>query len=233
MKFKDWLEYKVSRGFETDIEAPVGSSDNPSNKILTVANGVTLSRMVLTIVFLVMFSLRINRVASIVIYIVAACTDWMDGQIARRTQTVSWFGKLLDPVCDRLLLFTGVLGLVITGELPAWVAVLIIGRDIYLAIGSRIVARFHERPIDVVYVGKIATALLMTGFSFLLLGAPVIEGLNLVSASWLPGLNDVGGSIGLLFIYGGCIFSLLTAYVYTAEGVAIVRESKRRKKCGL
>ena len=122
MKFKDWLEYKVSRGFETDIEAPMGSSDNPSNKILTVANGVTLSRMVLTIVFLVMFSLRINRVASIIIYIVAACTDWMDGQIARRTQTVSWFGKLLDPVCDRLLLFTGVLGLVITGELPAWVA---------------------------------------------------------------------------------------------------------------
>ena len=233
MKFKDWLEYKVSRGFETDIEAPVGSSDNPSNKILTVANGVTLSRMVLTIVFLIMFSLRINRVASIVIYIVAACTDWMDGQIARRTQTVSWFGKLLDPVCDRLLLFTGVLGLVITGELPAWVAVLIIGRDVYLAVGSRIVARFHERPIDVVYVGKIATALLMTGFSFLLLGVPVIDGLNLVSASWLPGLNDVGGSIGLLFVYCGCIFSLLTAYVYTAEGVAIVRESKRRKKCGL
>ena len=189
--------------------------------------------MVLTIVFLVMFSLRINRVASIIIYIVAACTDWMDGQIARRTQTVSRFGKLLDPVCDRLLLFTGVLGLVITGELPAWVAILIIGRDIYLAIGSRIVARFHERPIDVVYVGKIATALLMTGFSFLLLGVPVIDGLNLVSVSWLPGLNDVGGSIGLLFVYGGCIFSLLTAYVYTAEGVAIIRESKRRKKCGL
>ena len=144
-------------------------------------------------------------------------------------------GNSLTQFATRLLLFTGVLGLVITGELPAWVAVLIIGRDVYLAIGSRIVARFHERPMrrTVVYVGKIATALLMTGFSFLLVGVPVIDGLNLVSVSWLPGLNDVGGSIGLLFVYGGCIFSLLTAYVYTAEGVAIVRESKRRKKCGL
>ena len=74
-----------------------------------------------------------NRVVAIVIYAIAASTDWMDGQIARMTKTVSWLGKVMDPICDRALLFTGVLGLVVRGELPIWVCVLIIGRDIYLA----------------------------------------------------------------------------------------------------
>ena len=153
---------------------------------------------------------------------------WADGKIARATQTVSWFGKLLDPLCDRFLLFTGVLGLVIREELPTWVAVLVICRDLYLGGGALIVRRFRERPVDVVYIGKITTALLMFGFCDLLLGLPVIDGLGLTSASWLPGLNSVAGPVGLLFVYAGCVFSIITAIVYTTEGVAIVRESIRR-----
>ena len=224
-----WLEKKVRQGFEPDVEAPVGSSDNPSNRILTVANVITVTRMVLTVVFLVMFVQHLNRPLSIFIYALAASTDWMDGQIARRTQTVSWFGKLLDPVCDRALLFTGVLGLVVTGELPAWVAVLIIGRDVYLAIGGLVLKRYRERPVDVVYVGKAATALLMVGFCDLLLGLPVIDGLDLVQVSWLPGLNAEGGPVGLLFVYAGCVCSVITAFVYTSEGIAIRREALRRR----
>ena len=115
-----------------------------------------------------------NRVIAIVIYAVAASTDWMDGQIARMTKTVSWLGKVMDPICDRALLFTGVLGLVVRGELPIWVCALIIGRDIYLGIGTLIVRHYHPRPIDVVFPGKIATALLMTGFSLMLLGSPLL-----------------------------------------------------------
>lgn len=228
MTFNEWLEKKVSQGFETDNEAPLGSSDNPSSKILTWANAFTVMRMVLTCVFLGLFVNDVNRPVAVAIYAIAACTDWADGKIARATQTVSWFGKLLDPLCDRFLLFTGVLGLVIREELPAWVAVLVICRDLYLGGGALIVRRFRERPVDVVYIGKITTALLMFGFCDLLLGLPVIDGLGLTSASWLPGLNSVAGPVGLLFVYAGCMFSIITAIVYTTEGVAIVRESIRR-----
>ena len=215
MTFRDWLEKKVSQGFEPDTSAPVGSSDNPSNRILTVANAFTVMRMLLTCIFLVLFIQGICRPLAIATYAVAACTDWADGQIARRTQTVSWFGKLLDPICDRFLLFTGVLGLVIA-------------RDCYLAVGGLVVRRFRERPVDVVYIGKITTALLMFGFCDLLLGLPTIEGLGIIRAAWLPGLNSVGGPVGLLFVYAGCVMSVITAIVYTAEGAAIVRESIRR-----
>lgn len=228
MTFNEWLEKKVSQGFETDNEAPLGSSDNPSSKIITWANAFTVARMILTCVFLGLFVNDVNRPVSVAIYALAACTDWADGQIARKTQTVSWFGKLLDPLCDRFLLFTGVLGLVIHADLPAWVAVLVICRDLYLGLGALIVRRFRERPVDVVYIGKITTALLMFGFCDLLLGVPVIDGLTLTNAAWLPGLNSVAGPVGLLFVYAGCVFSIITAIVYTTEGVAIVRESIRR-----
>ena len=68
----------------------------------------------------------------------------------------------------------------------------------------------------------------MFGFCDLLLGLPTIEGLGISSAVWLPGLNSVGGPVGLLFVYAGCVMSVITAIVYTAEGAAIVRESIRR-----
>lgn len=229
MTFNEWLEKKVSQGFEPDTCAPVGSSDNPSSKILTVANAFTVMRMLLTCIFLVLFVMDVYRPLAIATYAIAACTDWADGQIARRTQTVSWFGKLLDPVCDRFLLFTGVLGLVIVGELPIWVAILVIARDCYLAVGALIVRRYRERPVDVVYIGKITTALLMFGFCDLLLGLPVIDGLGICDVSWLPGLNSVGGPVGLLFVYAGCVMSVITAIVYTTEGAAIVKETIRRR----
>ncbi|MDM8270995.1 CDP-alcohol phosphatidyltransferase family protein [Thermophilibacter provencensis] len=204
-------------------DIPVGTSGNPSTQVLTVANVITFCRLALTIVFLFLFATGSNRAAALVCYVVAAATDFLDGQVARRTQTVSWLGKIMDPIMDRVLLFTGVLGLLIVGELPLWVPVFVIGRDVYLAVGGLILQRYRRRPIDVAYVGKAATALLMFGFCDLLLGLPVIPGLGLVDAVWLPGLNDQASALGILFVYAGVICSLITAVVYTAEGVRIVR----------
>jgi cardiolipin synthase len=215
----------ATNGQQQGIDDTLGTPDNPSRKILTVANVITVCRLLLTIVFLVLFIRNENRYIALAIYAVAACTDWLDGQIARRTQTVSWFGKILDPIVDRALLFTGVLGLMIRGELPVWVACIVIGRDVYLGIGALIVRRYRERPIDVVYIGKVTTALLMFGFCDLLLGAPVIEGLGLANVSWLPLLNSQAAPAGLLFVYAGVVCSILTACIYTYKGVLVRRET--------
>ena len=205
----------------------IGTSDYPSNKIFTISNFITFTRLVLTLVFLYLFVTDNNRVVAIVIYAIAASTDWMDGQIARMTKTVSWLGKVMDPICDRALLFTGVLGLVVRGELPIWACVLIIGRDIYLGIGSLIVRHYHPRPIDVVFPGKIATALLMTGFSFMLLGIPVVDGWNLLPSTFtaFPGLNGSSVPLGIFFVYGGVIFSMLTAVIYSVKGGMAIKQA--------
>ena len=205
----------------------IGTSDYPSNKIFTISNFITFTRLVLTLVFLYLFVTDNDRVVAIVIYAIAASTDWMDGQIARMTKTVSWLGKVMDPICDRALLFTGVLGLVVRGELPIWVCLLIIGRDIYLGIGSLIVRQYHPRPIDVVFPGKIATALLMTGFSFMLLGIPVVDGWNLLPSTLaaFPGLNGTSVPLGIFFVYGGVIFSMLTAVIYSVKGGIAIKQA--------
>lgn len=204
---------------------PVGTPDNPSNQIFTVANVITLCRFILTIVFLMLFIQHEHRVAALTCYAVAAVTDFLDGQVARRTQTVSWLGKISDPIMDRVLLFTGVLGLVITGELPLWVAIFVIGRDVYLFFGMLALQKYRKRPVDVIYIGKVTTALLMFGFCDLLIGAPVIHGLGLVSASWLPGLNSVAAPLGIFFVYVGIITSTITAVIYTKEGVGYKHEA--------
>ena len=210
-------------------DAAVGTSENPSTQILTVANVITFCRLALTIAFLVLFVAGHERTIALACYVVAATTDFLDGQVARRTQTVSWLGKIMDPIMDRVLLFTGVLGLLIVGELPVWVPVFVIGRDVYLGLGGLVLQRYRRRPVDVAYVGKAATALLMFGFCDLLLGLPVIEGLGLVDVSWLPGLNDQASALGIQFVYAGVVCSFVTALVYTAEGIRIVREARSER----
>lgn len=211
-------------------ESPVGTSENPSTQVITVANFITFCRFCLTIVFLVLFAGGIHRTAALACYVVAALTDFLDGQVARRTQTVSWLGKVMDPIMDRVLLFTGVLGLLIVGDLPLWVPLFVIGRDVYLGIGGLVLQHFRRRPIDVVYIGKAATALLMFGFCDLLLGLPQIGGLGLVDVPWLPGLNAEPSALGILFVYAGVVCSFVTAVVYTREGVRIVRGAHGQRR---
>lgn len=205
----------------------IGTSDYPSNKIFTISNFITFTRLILTGVFLYLFVTDFNRYVALVIYAIAASTDWLDGQIARMTKTVSWLGKLLDPIVDRALLFCGVVGLVAREELPLWICLAIVGRDIYLFLGNFVVKRYHKRPIDVVFVGKLATALLMSGFTLMLLGLPVLDGLCIVpdSLTWLPGLNCTPVPLGIFFVYAGVCCSLLTGLVYTVKGLQAIRNA--------
>lgn len=208
-------------------DVPVGTSENPSTQVLTVANVITFCRLALTFVFLVLFVGGEHRAVALVCYVVAAATDFLDGQVARRTQTVSWLGKIMDPIMDRVLLFTGVLGLLAVGELPIWVPIFVIGRDVYLAGGGLILQKYRVRPLDVTYVGKAATALLMAGFCDLLLGVPVLPAFGLVDVSWLPLLNAQSAPVGMLLVYAGVLCSVAAAVLYTVQGVRVLRSSKR------
>ncbi|MDY2788230.1 MAG: CDP-alcohol phosphatidyltransferase family protein [Atopobium sp.] len=213
--------------------SPVGTPDNPSTRVFTLANVITFTRLIFTLIFLYLFITHENRYIALAFYVTAALTDFLDGQIARRTQTVSWVGKIMDPIMDRVLLFTGVLGLVLTGELPLWTAIFVIGRDAYLGIGAQVLQRYRRRPVDVVFIGKVTTALLMFGFSDLLLGLPLLQGLRLVNISWLPLLNDVPAPLGMLAVYAGIICSVITAIIYTKTGISIIRSARSDQKDSL
>ena len=215
--------------YEGTVTAPLGTMENPSNQIITPANVITFTRFLLTAAFLVLFVKGDNRILALVLYAVGASTDFLDGMVARATNTVSWVGKLMDPIMDRFLLFTGVLGLVLTGELPAWIAILVVGRDVYLFLGALYLQRFQKRPVDVVFIGKVATALLMFGFCLMLLGQPQVQGLGVTDISWLPGFNSDTVCAGIYVIYLGLVFSIATAIDYSVKGWAIRKEGLARE----
>ncbi len=210
--------------------APVGTPDNPSSEVFTLANLITFCRLILTICFLVLFVNHANRYIALIMYAIAASTDFLDGWVARSTQTVSWLGKIMDPIMDRFLLVTGVLGLMVRGELPVWVPCVLIGRDLWLTAGSIVLQHYRRRPVDVVFIGKVATALLLFGFCGLLLNYPIIDGLRIVRVSWLPGLNHIPAALGIYFVYAGVICSVITGIIYTKQGFEIFRAGREAEK---
>lgn len=224
---------ETSVGYDTAMTAPVGTSQNPSHEILTPANVITFCRLLLTICFFFLYTMGEEQLRGVALgcYAIAAATDFLDGQVARRTQTVSWLGKVMDPLMDRVLLFLGVAGLLLSGELPLWVALFVVLRDAILAAGVMWLRCYQDRPMDVIYVGKAATALLMTGFVDLLIGAPVLAGLGITDASWLPGLNATPAPVGMLLVYVGVVLSTIAAIVYYQKGLAI-RKRVRAERLG-
>lgn len=212
--------------------APIGTSDNPSHAVFTIANVITFTRLVLTFVFLGIFVQQdpSTRALAIMLYAIAAISDFLDGQIARRTQTVSWVGKVMDPIMDRVLLLTGVLGLMITGELPIWIAAIVLTRDAYILGAAMYLRRFETRPIDVIFIGKAATALLMTGYGFLLIGHPQVQGFNWVDVPWLPGFNGQTCAASIYLVYAGMICSVVSAIIYRHTGRKIKRAVLERRK---
>jgi cardiolipin synthase len=149
---------------------------------------------------------------------IAASTDWVDGQIARRTNQVSRLGQLLDPAVDRILMITGVLGVFLVGRLPLWMILLVLVRDLTLLLGGYHLLRKYKIRVPVVYVGKVATTFLYIGFAGLILNMPLLAGLGYVDYSWLPLFNHDMYSWGFWFIYAGlfCAIISTTHYIYSA-----------------
>lgn len=144
-----------------------------------------------------------HDVAALAVFAVAALTDFVDGQVARRTHQVSRLGKLLDPAVDTVLMVTGVLGVVLVGRLPVWVAVLVFARELFLLVGGAVLLnRFHV-SVPVVYPGKVATTLLFVGFAGMFLNAPQVPGLGLCDIPWLPGLNGASCAAWVWLVYAG------------------------------
>ena len=206
---------------EREHDRSAGAAEEEvTDRILTVPNLVTLIRLLLLPVFLWLeFGLH-EEMAALVVFAVSSGTDWVDGQIARRTHQVSKLGKLFDPMVDRLLICVGVVSVFLLGRVPAWVLVYLIARDCVLVTGAKFLLDTVGKVPSVVYLGKFATAFIMFGFCFLLLGMPSLPGLGICGApDWLPGFGMQGTYLGTWLIYAGLICSVCVFIYYIYTGV--------------
>jgi len=201
---------------DSDSDSDAQAIDR-GHDIYTVANIVTVLRLILVPIFFAVLINGTNDLLSFLLFAVAASTDWIDGQIARRTGTVTEIGKAIDPLVDRLLIASGVLGLYLEGRLPLWMVLLLLARDVYLLSGAWVLARADAERVEVIYIGKITTALLLTGFAGLILNWPQVPGLGLVESAALPGLGSDPVALGMWFVYAGIATSLITAGIYTVQ----------------
>ena len=94
------------------------------------ANRLTVSRLVMTVLFVATLNCDwpYARTAALIIFVVAGVTDFFDGEIARRYGEVTNFGKLMDPLVDKIMMAAAFISLVPLGAIPAWAATTVVAR---------------------------------------------------------------------------------------------------------
>lgn len=131
---------------------------------MNLPNKLTIFRAVLIPVFLVflyMDSLGFTgRVIAVLIFAIASFTDFLDGNIARKNNLVTNFGKFMDPLADKLLVCSALIALVDLGKIAGWIVIIIIAREFIIS-GFRLVASDNGVVIAASYWGKFKTVFQM------------------------------------------------------------------------
>jgi cardiolipin synthase len=178
-----------------------------SSRILTIPNVLSFIRLALVPVFLVLIIVS-EDLAALIVLVISSITDYFDGVIARRFGQVSRLGQLLDPAADRLFIFATLIGLSVRDIIPWWLFVVIVGRDVMLAVLGIVLANHGYGPLPVHHLGKVATFSLLYALPILMLGEafPVID--------WLT--NPIGWA-----------FALWGAFIYWWAGIIYASETAR------
>ena len=140
----------------------------PGSRLLTVPNVLSAARLACVPVFVWLFATG-RTDAAVVLFGVAALSDFVDGFVARRTGAVTDLGKLLDPLADRVLIVALCLALVARDTLPAWLAAAVVARDLLVLSLWPLLERRGVPRLPVNIVGKAGTALLLVGLVWLAL----------------------------------------------------------------
>mgnify|MGYP000950743038 CR=1 FL=1 len=147
-------------------------------------NAITVARIPLAVVFFVLLLVGGTygddglgiRWAAAALFILAISTDWVDGYLARRFDIVSDFGKLWDPIADKLLTGAGFIGLAVLSELSWWLVIIILIREVGITIHRLVVAREHV--VAAAWMGKVKTAVQGVALAWALLPLHVFIGLE-------------------------------------------------------
>ena len=134
---------------------------------MTTASKITLVRVALIPVFMVCMYLSQGAAgpwmwAGLAIFIIASLTDFVDGQIARKCNQVSDFGKFLDPLADKLLVIAAMAMFCEWGVFPAWALMIVLAREFAVS-GLRMIASSKGNVIAAGWSGKVKTFSTMVG----------------------------------------------------------------------
>ena len=142
----------------------------PSDRVLTVPNVLSFARLLGVPVFLWLILVPQADGWAIALLVVSGITDWLDGYLARRWNQITRVGQLLDPIADRLYILATLFGLLLRDIIPLWLVILLVSRDVLMAVVLAVLKRRGITGLPVHFIGKAATFNLLYAFPLLLLG---------------------------------------------------------------
>jgi CDP-diacylglycerol--glycerol-3-phosphate 3-phosphatidyltransferase len=134
---------------------------------MNIPNQLTIGRVIAVPFFIVIYLMGYDIIAAI-LFILASATDALDGYLARRDNLVTNFGKIMDPLADKVLVVSALVLLVESGDVAGWMLIVILAREFAVA-GLRTVAAADGKVIAAGTTGKIKTVLQMLAVPLLLL----------------------------------------------------------------
>jgi cardiolipin synthase len=194
----------------------LSSEEGALDRVLTLPNVISLARILLLVLFCWLLFGPNRRVPATIVLMVIGATDFLDGYLARRFHQVSTLGKVLDPVADRLVLVTGILAITVYGAVPAWLAGVVLGRELVVSLAVLALAAMGARRIDVLWVGKAGTFGLLCCFPLFLLGDQ--------RATWARVLTDV--------TWVAVVPALILSFVAAAAYVPLARRALEERRPG-
>jgi CDP-diacylglycerol--glycerol-3-phosphate 3-phosphatidyltransferase len=195
---------------------PVGDRAALPDRVWTLPNALSVLRLLGVPLFLWLLLGPESDGWALVVLMVSGFTDWLDGKLARWLDQGSRLGALLDPAADRLYIVAALVALALRDIVPAWLVAVLVGRELVLGIALLVLRRYGYPPLQVHYLGKAATLLLLYAFPGLLLayGANPVA----VVAEPIAWALTIWGTV--LYVLSGAFYLVQVAGIVRAERAA-------------
>ncbi|WP_448623451.1 CDP-alcohol phosphatidyltransferase family protein [Geodermatophilus sp. URMC 64] len=204
----------TSREPSAAAPAPAGvvsDRNQLADRVWTVPNGLSVLRLLGVPLFLWLLLGPEADGWAIVVLALSGVSDWADGKLARLLDQGSRLGALLDPAADRLYIVATLIALTLRDVIPVWLVLLLLGREAVLGVALLVLRRHGYPPLQVHYLGKAATFLLLYAFPILLLA----QGSSPVAA--------VAEPVAWAFTIWGTAFYVLAGVLYLVQAAGLVR----------
>src|SRR5689334_12643133 len=189
-----------------------------SDRIWTIPNVISFVRLLGVPLFLYLLLGPEKDVAATIVLMVGGTTDWVDGYVARRMNSVSRLGELLDPFADRLYILATLIGFTMREVVPWWFTAALLAREVVVGVALLILRRHGYGPPPVHYVGKTGT--------FMLLGAfPVI-----LIAQAVPSIDAWAGPVGWGLAWWALGLYWAAAALYLTQTAQLLRADRAAQR---
>ena len=199
---------------------------------MNLPNKITVARMLLIPIMIIVPYLGFNNILfgsvtigsfiTLIIFLIASFTDFLDGYLARKNNLVTTFGKFLDPIADKLLVLSALIMLVEQGIIPGWIPIIIAARE-FIVSGIRMLAAGDGKVIAASWYGKVKTVSQMVAISLAFLSTNTFMQFTSVEMSTGALILNILMSLAMIV---AVLTTILSGVDYFMKSKDIVLKSK-------